>query len=248
MSTTRKKGYKLGCLPQQDARSENFRVCNTLVDNNPLPDVLVTKHWDDHIPALNQGNVGSCVGNGFAHEIASDPLPVPNVDEEFALKLYKLAQTLDGYPLPHDGSSVLAGAKASAQLNYIKEYRWATTLKEVAQALSYLGPVVIGVNWYDDMEDIDLGGYIYPTGAIAGKHCVCLTGITVSNSAFVVRGKNSWGQVWGYNGHFKLHSDDLEKLINEAESAFCVPLLRASGNAPLPTVPWWKRVWERYFA
>ena len=241
-----KRGHKLACFPQHDSRSAAFPICGAA----PLPSTPITKHWNDHIPALDQGQVGSCVGNGFAHDIAADPDPVQNVDECLAVTIYKLAQSLDGNPDPHEGSSVLAGAKASAQLDYIVEYRWAYTLKDIAQALSYLGPVVIGVAWYTGMDDVDVQGFVHPTGEIMGGHCVCIVGIDVpaagneNNATYTI--KNSWGPSWGFNGHCKISAADLAFLLAQPGSAFCVPLTKALGKAPLPPVPWWKRFFNQF--
>src|SRR5436189_70085 len=78
-------------------------------------------------------------------------------------------------------------------------YRWAFSLDDVLHAVSQVGPVVIGCNWYEGMMEPDSTGIVHPTGDVVGGHCVLVRGVAVKREW--VRFRNSWGD-WG-----PLHGD-----------------------------------------
>jgi len=222
------------CLPEFDDRSRMFLSRAHIGPDAPI---RTTTH---RLPLwLDQGAEGACVGFGFSHELAADPVPVRGVTNEFARQMYKFFQTQDEWPgTAYEGTSVLAGAKCCQELGYISEYYWATSAREVAQALTALGPVVIGVTWREGMENVEASGYIHATGKIRGGHCVVLHGVKLENTGlgdnpkFSVLGRNSWGKSWGIDGGFWLSDKDLQALVDEG-GAFCVPTARAdSGRRP----------------
>lgn len=193
---------------------------------------------------LDQGQEGRCVEYGFCHEMLATPKPIPPsvVDDVLAhKKIYWPAQREDWWPggsYPgaspfYEGTSVLAGARVAARYGFYGEYRWAMNVEEMALAVGYGGPVVIGVNWYGGFMRPDVDGWIFiGNSAVAGGHCVCVTGVTVrrnsdgsinyDKSYFTIR--NSWGRDWGLNGGCKLSWRDMERLIHER------------GEVMLPTV------------
>jgi hypothetical protein len=80
------------------------------------------------------------------------------IDNKFAKEqLYWEAQKIDRWPggaypgaEPHmEGSSVLAAVKVAKRLGYIEEYRWAFGIEDVKKAISEIGPVILGVPWYE---------------------------------------------------------------------------------------------------
>jgi hypothetical protein len=103
---------------------------------------------------LDQGQEGACVGFGWAHEAAARPVVRPATEAD-AEAIYRRAQQLDGFPDDQDGSSVLAGAKATRERGWLGTYRWAFSLNDVLATVGWLGPVVIGVNWYTGMMQAD---------------------------------------------------------------------------------------------
>jgi len=173
---------------------------------------------------LNQGVEGACVGHGWGNDLACYPVPVPGVNNAFARdRIYKPAQYIDEWPgEDYDGTSVLAGAKVvKNQLGLINGYSWCFSLNDVLLALGYRGPVVLGVNWYENMFDTDSNGFIHVSGDAAGGHCILARGVNIKNKTVLLR--NSWGPDWGINGGDCLMAwSDLERLLSE-DGEGCVP-------------------------
>lgn len=190
---------------------------------------------------LDQGSEGACVGFGWAHELAARPGVVSGVSDAFAReRVYWEAQRIDewdggSYPDAspvYEGTSVLAGAKVVTAAGYIHEYRWALEPLELVLAVGYHGPVVIGVDWYADMMDVDADGFIHANGKIVGGHCVCIPAVRVVRdstgaldplkSYFTIH--NSWGPSWGVNGRCHIALVDIMKLWPGGD--FCIPVGR----------------------
>jgi C1A family cysteine protease len=86
------------------------------------------------------------------------------------------------------GWNQIAGGDASAKL-------W----------LSTNGPVITGMDVYDDFFSYKSGVYKHATGNLAGGHCVCIIGYNNPGMYWIV--KNSWGDKWGESGFFKIGYD-----------------------------------------
>jgi hypothetical protein len=175
---------------------------------------------------LDQGSEGACVGFGWAHELAARPYKVTGIDNSAALQLYQEARRVDEWPgEDYDGTSVLAGAKVAAQHKKIHEYRWAFGEDDLALAVGYKGPAVIGVNWYENMFEPDRDGYLAPSGDLLGGHCVLVYGYDASG---FYRIWNSWGPSWGQGGTAKVHREDMAYLLSLGGEA-CIPTRRTVG-------------------
>jgi hypothetical protein len=200
--------------------------------------------WND------QGQEGACVGFGWGHELSARPA-VFTVDADFSRnRIYKPAQLIDEWPgEDYEGTSVLAGAKIIKQLGLMDSYRWAFTVEEMALAVGYKGPAVIGVNWYTGMFNTDENGFIHPTGRIEGGHCILAMAVRIIKNAdkslnydasfFTLH--NSWGQGWGRLGKAYISFRDMARLIGE-QGDVCIPIGRKrqlaastpiSGEAPV---------------
>lgn len=216
-----------------DERSRNYGVADAV----PSAEVLRTTLWPCQFN-LDQGQQGACVGFGWNHEKGAEPVVIP-VTYDTAINTYHAAQALDGDPNPHEGSSVIAGAKAVVNEGYLSEYRWAFTLNDTILALVHLGPAVLGVNWYEGMEHPDAHGFIFPTGAQVGGHCILANGIylvpldptkpkTIDNIDYnrsVLRLHNSWGADWAINGECYMLLKDFE-IIRQQQADVCIPVTR----------------------
>lgn len=229
---------RLDRIHQIDLRSLNYSVADALTA--PYHQTPRSRTWTLR-DSLDQGQEGSCVGHGWAHELAATPIPVPNMTHEYAVeKIYWEAQKIDdweggSYPDAdprYEGTSVLAGAKICQSLGFIDEYRWALSLDDLVLALGHLGPAVIGVEWFEGMFDTDEKGFIHPTGRRSGGHCLCIIGVAMyrnrdrsidyTRSYFILQ--NSWGPSWGKNGRCYLTLAEMMVLWPSGD--FCIPVTR----------------------
>ena len=208
----------LGRLVQFDERSREYPV-RTLLATEPKK--LQSYTWRCK-QVLQQGSLGACTGFSWSHELIARPAEVQGITNETAIKVYKLAQDLDEWEgNAYEGSSVLAAVKATQQLHpgKILEYRWSFKLDDFLRTLGYIGPVVIGINWYNDMFNPNNKGLIKVGGGLAGGHAILANGIDVKKK--LIRLHNSWGPDWGVNGECFISFDDIERLLNERGEA-CV--------------------------
>lgn len=209
---------RLGRLPEFDQLSRNFPI-RTLFDG---PRKLRSYTWNiQEKYILDQGNEGSCVGHGFAHDVTARPVKFIMTHDD-ALWVYNRAKFLDQYSgEDYDGTTVLAGAKATVELGHYKEYRWAFSEHDMALAVAFVGPVVIGINWYEGMFRPDSDGYLNPTGRLAGGHCVIVNAININQSRYRI--VNSWGLGWGERGQAWISRSDMDRLLME-DGECCLPL------------------------
>jgi len=233
------EGKRLGRHVGHDEDSRQYKMVERLpVDvNKPL----MTRAWTRYVDPFDQGNLGSCTGNGALGLLCTDPFYVPgttgaqnpngtvipNLAEQEAVAVYSEATQLDGmgatptdyYPPDDRGSSVLGAMKALQKLNLSKNYSWGFSTKEALACLSQYAPVDVGFNWYDSFDSPDSSGKVTLTSSssIRGGHSWDLTGIDAE--AKVVWATNSWGTGWGIKGTFCFSFDDLDRLVNEQGEA-----------------------------
>lgn len=196
-----------------------FARANLLLGGDPPPPPAGTVVWDNPETTLDQGNYGTCVGNGFAQ--FGNTMPIDDqYDEKDARAIYYETTVIDGWPDDPDapgggqqGATVRSGAKAMQNRRRVNAYAFASSVSAVTQWIQENGPVVIGVNWYTGMFDTDANGYVKVTGAIEGGHCVLLRGYLASEAAYL--GENSWGEGWGDGGSFKIKVTDFARLLSE---------------------------------
>lgn len=211
------EGHILDWSPRFDTRSLDYKIEDTFATTK-TPKI---RNWRRSI-FLDQGREGACVGFAHAHAYHETPRPrTKGVSNAFASNWYKEAQKRDQWPGEnYAGSSCLGGAKAGKDLGYYTEYYWATTLAEIITGVGYLGPMAIGVPWYEGMTRTDGNGRIQATGRQIGGHAVVIGGVDPKNRYFRI--DNSWGKSWGVNGHAFLSFEDVDKLLHE-HSEFCLP-------------------------
>lgn len=203
-------------LEEFDERSRNFKL--TTMYRAPR-----SYTWSCG-KVLDQGSEGSCVGHGWAHDLIARPVVVPNIDHFSAVEIYKRARNLDQWPGDnYDGTSVIAGAKAVLELGLIERYEWTFSLNEALVGISYRGPAVIGIPWYESMNSPDADGKIRVRGRLQGGHCILANGYNVKTQ--LVRLHNSWGPGWGKNGECFIHADDFWRLLDEGGEC-CLPIGR----------------------
>lgn len=194
---------------------------------------------------LDQGREGECVPHGYAHEAMARPV-VRNVEHALVHEWYRMMQAVDPWrDQPHDGTSVLAGAKVYVQQGRATGYRWAFGIGDLIPTLAYNGPVIAGTDWMTGMFQPTADNFLHVTGRIEAGHCylikgqrlVWLAGTTPQDKAepdwlthldlqrsYVII-HNSWGEDWGRGGDAYLSMADLRILLaNQGE--LCVPVGR----------------------
>lgn len=223
--------YSFGRIPEFDDRSRGYPVKGVLY----RPElVLRSKLWE-RPRAWDQGAYPHCVGYACVGLANTKPASnqVPQVkrwwpNNGLPKYVYREAQKVDWWPgEDYDGTSVLAGMKVLKRKRLIEEYRWCFGLKDVLKTISQHGPVVIGVNWRTSMFETDSDGFLSVSGRNEGGHAVELHGIS-AKGGYVI-GTNSWGRDWGQEGRFKLHFEDLDRLLNEEGEA--VTAIRGNRSA-----------------
>lgn len=176
---------------------------------------------------LNQGSQGACTGFATAHEGAARPCVIKNVTERTAKKIYYRARELDPWPgEDYEGSTVLAAVKAAQELGWYPEYRWAFGESDLAYAVGYKGPAILGINWYTGMIEPGSNGIVKPNGQLEGGHAILCNGYNVKKHLY--RLHNSWGIGWGINGDCFVSEDDMAYLLQRKGEA-CIPVRRAKG-------------------
>jgi hypothetical protein len=219
---------RLGRLIDFDERSRLFAF--------PQPEDVTLKDKTWLLPKanrLNQKLDGTCVGHGFAHEIASDPVALRRYgNHDYALSIFDAAARNDGWEghSRADGTSVLAAAKVCVRRGFYLNYRWAFTIDQLLAALITDGPVVVGTWWTDHMDSVTPGGYMASTeGSDLGGHCYLIRGVKLkprltghSNLPPCLRLTNSWGLGWGLNGEALVPIDEFERLVKR-EGEMCIP-------------------------
>lgn len=190
---------------------------------SPSPTPTGDKVWQDK-DQLDQGNYGTCVGNGWAQWGNTDPVN-DNYTEKDARAIYYEATVFDGSPDNPDapgggqqGATVRSGAKAMQQRTRLSTYAQAATEDDIKAWIAQKGPVVVGTDWMNDMFNPDANGYVKPTGGVAGGHCYLLVGDLESEGAFFFQ--NSWGSGWGQNGYFKMKYADFQTLLSKGGEAW----------------------------
>lgn len=209
---------KLDRLVEYDERSKAFPI-RALVDDKPRRSYT----WKVGV-SLDQGNEGACVGFGWAHELAARPKVHAGMTNAIALQLYHEAQTLDQWPGEnYEGTSVIAGAKAVQAHGWMGEYRWAFGENDLALAVGYTGPVVLGGLWKTGMDNLvaDSAGRLWASvsGTVRGGHCFITHGYSVPLNAY-----KCWNS-WGPPSEFYISKDDMAIFLADQGEA-CVPVQR----------------------
>ncbi len=209
------KDPRLDRIPHFDRRSRKFPIRELIPEKKPR-----SYTWRCST-VLDQGNEGSCVGHGFAHELLARPAEASPkmVNHEYARMIYFGAQKRDPWPggaypgarPKYEGTDVLSGVQEVQALGWCESYRWGFSLDDLILGVGYNGPAVMGLNWLTGMMDTDSNGFIHATGGTEGGHCVTVMAVTVPKKRFTII--NSWSRDWGMQGFCYVTYDDMEKLL-----------------------------------
>ncbi len=227
---------RIGLIPEHDSKHGGRLGRHVLFDERsrsfPVPlakgAAIETRVWNRTLQAFNQGELGSCTGNGAIGVACTEPYRQKGVryTEALARKVYSRAthhDTIVGYWPPKDvGSTVLGAMKALREMGMAKGYRWCFSLDDVLKTLSTLGPVEVGLNWYEGFDKPDAKGVVKVSGDVRGGHAFQLLGVDAEKK--LVWAINSWGSEWGQNGRFAFSWKDLDRLLHEDGEASTITL------------------------
>lgn len=223
---------RLGRVVEHDPRSRQYRFDTSGIE-------IKSVQHERRIPVLDQGNIGSCVGNAVVGTLGTDPfyetVKTSPLNQTLATSIYSAATNLDEFPgawPPHDtGTSGLAGAKAAHKAGFISGYTHTFSFDDALKALTKT-PVMTGVNWYEGFDYPTPGGMVTIDGNVLGGHEFVLDEINVETK--MLGATNSWGPEWGNRGRFYIKFEDFERLLSEqGDVTVLVPLTEP---APQPIV------------
>lgn len=223
---------KLDRLPQFDERSREYPVRPLLMTVGKRRRSYTWRHVQ-----LDQRNEGACTGFSVTMEAAARPVEVWGKDpdiytlEQIARSIYNRAKQLDEWEgEAYEGSSVLGAMKAAIERRLYVEYRWAlgpgpeSAENDLALAVGYRGPAVLGTNWYTGMYTADADGFLKVTGSVEGGHAYVVTRYSVSRDAYWT--PNSWGG----SGQGWIRRTDMIRLLDEDGEA-CIPVRRGKKDS-----------------
>lgn len=175
------------------------------------------KDWRDQGPKEQ-----SCTEHAAVHRMTGWPNPRPIESLTFAQhSVYHDAQKRDGWPgeePAYYGTSERAVCEVLRDLGYVTEWWNAFTVDEVLDLIlhdttdwSVCGPVCIGVNWYEGMQERDAQGYVHPTGRVVGGHEVLLNGANMGTET--LHGVNSWADM----RLFRIRFEDFRRLLERED-------------------------------
>jgi C1A family cysteine protease len=143
-------------------------------------------------PIYDQGQLGSCTGNGIAGAIEFDQKKQGT--KEFTpsrLFIYYNERVMEG-TVPQDaGAQVRDGIKSVATLGAPPETDWSYDIAKFYES-------------FEGQQIAQTGIMTMPASGekVVGGHCVVAVGYDNSTRMFIIR--NSWGTSWGLNGYFMM--------------------------------------------
>lgn len=106
-----------------------------------------------------------------------------------------------------------------------------TSLVARKQAIAFDGPVIGGLNVYEDFYYYKNGVYRQTVGVFRGRHAVCIVGYNdgarAGDGYWII--KNSWGVGWGDKGYMNLAYND-QKCGLDSTFAFYDAQVQAASN------------------
>lgn len=209
----------LGRIVTNDVRDFDYRMESVLPERSPKG--LDFRNWDNCHWIGDQKGSRRCVGYAFTSwycEQVTHTSDFPPIDPDGLYYDCKIAENEAGSEL---GTSVRTAAKIMHQKGMIHGYYWGFDAGIVARALLTTGPVVVGTNWYADMDRPGKNALLAVSGKNRGGHAYLIDGYSRTKKLFRI--KNSRGREWGEGGRAYMWFEDLDRLIRE-RGEVCLPI------------------------
>lgn len=201
------------------------------------------------IPILDQGDLGSCVGNAGTGAVGTEPcgLSLPpghqltELTESWARSLYHDCTVIDPYqgtwPPTDTGTDGLSAAKVLTTTR-----KWAAGYQHPATTDDSLGalmdyPLMFGCNWYSSMDTPDANGVVTISSSayIRGGHEFLIRQYDAATGLLWC--DNSWGTSFGKAGRFAMSVATFDRLYNEYGDVIVLLPLAAPVPPPVPPGP-----------
>jgi hypothetical protein len=233
---------RLGRHQELDSRSLRFLA-------PPPPGPIKPARWLSPLPILDQGDLGSCVGNTATEHIAQlfgatdlgqiklngfDLTGDAAADETFAREVYHRCTVADGFPgdwPPDDtGSSGLAACKVLKAAGLITDYVHATT-RQALGGLLQSSSVMFGGPWFSSwFSPKGDGAFVdddpnWEASGVAGGHEWLIEALEAWDdddpAKCIIVGRNHWRQTWGASGRFRMRLSTYERIKSQVDLQAC---------------------------
>jgi len=226
---------KLDYIARLDERNRAYRV------TAPTTDLTRQTRWWTGGVVLDQGEEGTCVGHGVVGDYLASPVrgklmpprgfSAAEVGHLLAVQVFDRCAEIDEFEgvSRQNGTSVRAGMLVGRERGWWGAFRWAFNLTELRAALED-GPVVIGVDWREDMYDTRHNGDVVVSGPVVGGHCLLITGYSPNYAGRGprFRWRNSWSPSYGLNGNGYITPANLDRILFRAGGEAAVPVGRTA--------------------
>lgn len=191
---------------------------------------------------LDQGSEGACVGFGCMAEALATPVrtrAAVNADAQ-GFRMYEEARRRDEWAGEnYAGTSLTGGGNAMRALGYLDQFLWLHTPEEIALAIAWSGPVVIGIPWTTTMDELnEPDEYFEFGGTLRGWHCVLLYGAHGFAPGGRVYDHGPWFDLrnsWGGASNGRLPASAMAQMFGEGADAWVGQGRHQVGMLGVPT-------------
>ena len=180
--------------------------------------------WTSNLAAsLDQGSLGSCTLNAAVGCVSTKPFAWSTLTEDDAVNGYKWATANDSFPGQYPPTDT--GSDGATACKALVHFGWAKSCVNFvgyndALARVQSQPIIVGMNWLENMFTPNNCGGLTVAGSTAGGHEVEIVGYDAGNKRAWLQ--NSWGNSWGvclgvHCGYFYLGVNDLAGSKLDAE-------------------------------
>lgn len=175
---------------------------------------------------FDQGHESSCTAQAATGLLRTSPYAAQVMARERAtfdtaaerFALYQESQRFDPWPGEgYDGTSTDAPFKVLRNRGVIDSWRWLFGEAQLREWLTWYGPAVIGINWYDLMFETSAIGLLRVGGSLAGGHAIRVVQFTPGQFGGAYRLVNSWGRAWGVGGRAWITVADMQRLLDQEQ-------------------------------